>query len=299
MKLIRTEAVHHLELPPGHRFPLAKYTALEELLAWEFPGDMLLGAPASREDLQLIHDPGYVRDVFEGSLSTAAIRRLGFPWSRSLVLRATRSVGGTLAALSWAVALGAAGHLAGGTHHGFRDRGEGFCVFNDLAVAIAVARRDFGIGKVAVVDLDVHQGNGTAAIFANDPGVFTLSLHGARNYPFVKEQSSLDLALPDGCADAAYLEALDRGLEAVVRFAPELVLYQAGVDALVGDSLGRMSLSLDGLARRDARVFAAVCGMGVPVVVTLGGGYGRDLTQTVAAHANVFRALLRRPSPEA
>jgi acetoin utilization deacetylase AcuC-like enzyme len=293
MKLIRTEAVEHLELPPGHRFPLAKYTALEALLGNEFPGEMLLGAPASREDIQLIHDPGYVRDVFEGSLSTSAVRRLGFPWSRSLVLRATRSVGGTLAALTWALSFGAAGHLAGGTHHGFRERGEGFCVFNDLAVAIAVARRDFGIGKVAVVDLDVHQGNGTAAIFAQDPGVFTLSLHGARNYPFVKEQSSLDLALPDGCADGAYLEALDRGLDAVVRFAPELVLYQAGVDALVGDSLGRMALSLDGLARRDARVFAAVRGMGVPVVVTLGGGYGRDLTQTVAAHANVFRALVR------
>jgi acetoin utilization deacetylase AcuC-like enzyme len=272
---------------------VGKYAAVTETLAREHP-DLVQPAPrASWEDLAQLHDRAYLDAVREGSLDPGAVRRLGFPWSDGLVQRSLRSTGGTLAALAWAFAHGAAGHLAGGTHHAFRDRGEGFCVFNDLGVAVAVARRDHGTERVAVVDLDVHQGNGTAALFQGDPGVLTLSLHGEHNYPFQKEQSSLDVALPDGCEDEAYLAALDGALEAVAGHRPELVLYQAGVDTLVGDRLGRLSLTHEGLRRRDERVYALARRLGVPLVVTLGGGYGRDLSATIAAHAEVYRGLVR------
>jgi acetoin utilization deacetylase AcuC-like enzyme len=293
VRLVYTENLHDLMLPTGHKFPLGKYDKIKSNLEREHPGVLMLGAPATTEDLVLVHDADYVRAVSEGTLDTRAIRRLGFPWSTSLVLRARRSVGGTLAALSWAVTHGAAGHIAGGTHHAFRDRGEGFCVFNDIAVAVRVAQRDFGIKRVAVIDLDVHQGNGTAAIFQNDPSVFTLSLHGARNYPFDKEQSSLDVPLADGTEDAVYLDSMSEALLQVQAFRPDLLVYQAGVDCMHGDRLGRMALSLSGLRTRDAAVYALVRKLDVPVVVTLGGGYGRDIAPTIAAHTQVFSALVR------
>lgn len=293
MKLIFTENMHSLMLPKGHKFPLGKYDRIHAALSAEFPGQLLLGAPASVADLELVHAPSYVAAVRDGTLDETRVRRLGFPWSESLVVRATRSVGGTLAALAWAMELGAAGHIAGGTHHAFRDRGEGFCVFNDLGVAARVAMRDHGVRRVAIVDLDVHQGNGTAALFQGDSQVFTLSLHGARNYPFQKEQSSRDVPLPDGCDDATYLAALDAALEEVRAFRPDLVLYQSGVDGLTGDRLGRMALTLEGLAERDARVLAMARGLGVPIVATLGGGYGRDIEPTIRAHIGVFRALMK------
>jgi acetoin utilization deacetylase AcuC-like enzyme len=292
MRLVFTENVHALVLPAGHKFPLGKYDRIHRALSAEHGDLMMLGAPATAEDLALVHDAAYVRAVRSGELATAAVRRLGFPWSESLVTRALRSVGGTLAALAWAAGHGAAGHIAGGTHHAFRDRGEGFCVFNDLAVAVRVARRDHGLARAAVIDLDVHQGNGTAAIFADDPEVFTLSLHAQRNYPFHKEASSLDVALPDGCDDATYLAALAPALERVAAHRPGVLFYQSGVDALAGDRLGRMALTLPGLARRDAMVFALARRLGVPLVVTLGGGYGRDIEPTIAAHVAVFRQLV-------
>jgi acetoin utilization deacetylase AcuC-like enzyme len=291
MRLVYTENVHALTLPREHKFPTAKYDKLVATLAREHASAMMLGAPAAWSDIEAVHSRSYVDAVRSGTLPAAAVRRLGFPWSPELVLRSRRSVGGTLAALAWAVETGAAGHVAGGTHHAFRDRGEGFCTFNDLAVAIEVARRDHGVRRALVVDLDVHQGNGTASIFAGDDDVFTLSLHGARNYPFAKEASTLDVPLPDGCDDATYLRALDGALERVRGFAPELTLYQAGVDGLAGDRLGRMNLSHAGLQARDARVFAFARSLGVPLVVTLGGGYGRDIDATVEAHANVYRGL--------
>jgi acetoin utilization deacetylase AcuC-like enzyme len=293
VKLVFTENMHALMLPKGHKFPLGKYDRIHGALSAEFPGTLLLGAPASVSDLELVHEPSYVAAVRDGTLDDTRVRRLGFPWSESLVTRATRSVGGTLAALSWAMELGAAGHMAGGTHHAFRDRGEGFCVFNDLAVAAEVAMRDHGVQRVAIVDLDVHQGNGTAAIFQDDPRVFTLSLHGARNYPFQKEESSLDVGLPDACDDTTYLAALDVALDHVRAFRPDLVFYQSGVDALTGDRLGRMALTLAGLSARDARVFAMVRALGVPLVTTLGGGYGRDIEPTIRAHVEVFRGLMK------
>ena len=293
MRLVYTENLHALALPTAHKFPTGKYDALFRRLASEFPELVTAGARAAWHDVTLVHAPEYVASVRDGTLSTTAVRRLGFPWSEALVTRSLRSVGGTLAALSWAMSLGAAGHIAGGTHHAFRDRGEGFCVFNDLAVAIAVARRDHDVRRVAVVDLDVHQGNGTAAIFADDPDVFTLSLHAAKNYPFHKEESSLDVPLADACDDATYVRALDVALEEVRAHRPELVLYQAGVDALAGDRLGRMRLTHAGLASRDARVFALARALRVPIVVTLGGGYNRSIDASVEAHANVYRELVR------
>lgn len=292
MRLVYTENVVELALPPGHRFPIAKYDMLVEALEARYAEHLFLAAPASREDLELAHDPLYVDAVVRGTLDEGRIRRLGFPWSESLVRRTFRSVGGTLAALAWALETGSAGHLAGGTHHAFRDRGEGFCTFNDLAVAVYVARRDHGVRRVAIVDLDVHQGNGTASIFAGDDDVFTLSLHGGRNYPFHKERSSLDVELHDGCDDGAYLAALVPALEAVAAFRPDLVLYQAGVDVLEGDRLGRLRVTLEGLAQRDRLVFSLVRRLGVPVVVTLGGGYHREIGRTVAAHRQVFEGLL-------
>lgn len=291
MKLVHSDG-DPLTLPDGHRFPAGKYARVRELLEREHPRHVVAAPRADWSDLALVHDGTYLARVREGALEPGEVRRLGFPWSDGLVARSRRSVGGTLCALAWAFAEGAAGHMAGGTHHAFADRGEGFCVFNDLAVAIAVARRDHGVARVAVLDLDVHQGNGTAALLAGDPAVFTLSLHGAKNYPFRKERSSHDVELADGCEDAEYLAALDRALELVPPFRPELLLYQAGVDPLRGDRLGRLALTHEGLGARDRRVFELGRRLGVPLVVTLGGGYGRDLEATITAHANVYRGLV-------
>ena len=293
MRLVYTENLHALPLPSGHRFPVGKYPRVHAALAAEHPALMQLGAPATPDDVRLAHDAAYVAGVIEGRLDARAIRRLGFPWSEELVRRSLRSVGGTLAALSWAFATGAAGHIAGGTHHAFRDRGEGFCVFNDIAVAVQAARRDHGARRVAVLDLDVHQGNGTAAIFAGDGDVLTVSVHGARNYPFHKEQSSLDVALPDGVEDADYLGALGAAIERVRGFRPDVLFYQSGVDVLEGDRLGRMRLSPEGVLRRDAEVWSLARALGVPLVVTLGGGYHREIERSVAAHVEVFRGLVR------
>ena len=292
MRFVYTENIHSLMLPRGHKFPLGKYERIKsELEATCGVDKLMLGPPATLDDLLLVHDADYVRAVREGTLDVGAVRRLGFPWSESLVVRATRSVGGTLAALAWAAQQGAAGHLAGGTHHAFKGRGEGFCVFNDIAVAVMVARRDHDLGRAAVVDLDVHQGNGTASIFAGDGAVFTLSLHCAKNYPFHKETSSLDVALPDGCEDAAYLAALGPALERVAAHRPDVIFYQSGVDALRGDRLGRMALSLGGLVARDALVFGLARRLHVPLVVTLGGGYGRDIATSIQGHVGVFSGL--------
>jgi len=292
MRLVYTENVHALALPPGHKFPIGKYDRIHATLTAEHGDLMMLGARAAIDDLLLMHDASYVRAVLEGGLEAAAARRLGFPWSESLAERALRSVGGTLAAIAWAAQHGAAGHIAGGTHHAFRDRGEGFCVFNDLAVGVLVARRDHALARAAVIDLDVHQGNGTASIFEDDPSVFTLSLHGRKNYPFHKETSSRDVALPDGCEDDRYLAALAPALEEAAAHRPDVLFYQAGVDTLAGDRLGRMSLTHDGPARRDAMVFALAKQLRVPIVVTLGGGYGRDIEESIEAHVGVYRRLV-------
>ncbi len=281
-------------LPPGHPFPMAKYRALRELLLAEgvvVAPRVARSEPAPVEWLQRAHDAAFVDRALTGALGTDEVRRLGMPWSEALVTRARAAVFGTVQAAFAALEDGVAGNLAGGTHHAFRDRGEGYCLFNDHAVAIAALRAAGHAARPFIVDLDVHQGNGTAAIFADDPTVFTLSLHGRTNYPLHKERSSLDVELEDGVGDDAYLAALDAVLEpSLAAHAPDFVLYQAGVDAHEHDRLGRLALTFDGIAARDARVLAACTARDVPVVITLGGGYGRPLESTVRAHASVFRA---------
>jgi acetoin utilization deacetylase AcuC-like enzyme len=254
---------------------MAKYRLLRELLLERGVVDeaAVAEAPAATdEEIERAHDPGYWRRVVAGELGADEIRRLGFPWSAELVERSRRSAGATIAATRAALENGFAANLAGGTHHAFRDRGEAFCLINDVAIAARALQAEGRVDQVLVVDLDVHQGNGTAAIFRDDASVFTLSLHGERNYPAKKEHSDLDVALPDGCDDHSYLAALDGALAAAAaRCAPQLVLYLAGADPWVEDRLGRLALTREGLAARDRRVFEHFRNMGVPVAVAMGG----------------------------
>ncbi|EFK95408.1 histone deacetylase superfamily protein [sediment metagenome] len=294
-----------LPLPPGHRFPMPKYRLLRERIEGE-PGFRLRAAePASEGELALAHDPAYISAVFEGTLSAAMQREIGFPWSERMVERSRRSVGATIVAARTALAEGVAANLAGGTHHASADKGGGYCVFNDAAVAARLMQAEWhrsrrasaeGGLRVAVIDLDVHQGNGTAAIFRDDPTVFTLSLHGARNFPFRKEASDLDVELPDGCTDGPYLAALDVALEELWArhrgHLPGLVFYLAGADPHEGDRLGRLKLSAEGLAERDRRVFAACRERRIPVAVSMAGGYGHDIGVTVAIQHRTLQEAL-------
>ena len=279
-----------LPLPAGHRFPMQKYRLLRERVERELITVELLEAPLiSETQLSLVHTAGYVKQVFDGQLDALQMRSIGFPWSPEMVERSRRSAGATLAACRAAMHDGFALNLAGGTHHAYADHGAGFCVFNDAAVAARTlqheARQRGASLQVAIVDLDVHQGNGTARIFAGDPSVFTLSLHGEHNYPFEKEQSDLDVALPDGCDDAAYLLALETALRTVfLRCTPELIIYLAGADPHHGDRLGRLGLTLDGLVRRDGCVYDMAQARGIPVAIAMAGGYGHDIDQTVDVH---------------
>ena len=278
-------------LPAGHRFPIGKYRLLREILERDGlvrPAELRESHPIELDSLLLAHTPGYVESIVRGTLDGSDQRRLGFPWSEELVLRSRSSAGGTLAAAFAALQDGVAGNLAGGTHHAFADHGEGYCTFNDHAVAIRTLQREGRIRRAAVVDLDVHQGNGTAAIFAGDPDVFTFSMHGAKNFPFRKQRSSLDVELPDGCGDREYLETLEQHLPAAIEGA-DIVFYQGGVDPLAEDTLGRLSLTHDGLRARDRIVFEAVRNRAVPVVLTLGGGYARPIDLSALAHAGTYR----------
>lgn len=274
-------------LPDGHRFPIAKYALLRERVVADGTVAAVEDPPrATADELARVHTADYVHGLVRGTLGDAAWRRLGFPWSDGLVERSLRATGGTLAAARAALAHGLAMNLAGGTHHAFADRGEGFCVFNDVAVAIRALQAEGQIRRAAVVDLDVHQGNGTHAIFADDPSVFTFSMHGARNYPFHKVAGRLDVELPDGTADAEYLERLGDALPSVLaRAEADLVFYLAGADCHEGDRLGRLALTFDGLARRDHLVLATCRDVGLPVCIVIAGGYGRDIADTVAVHA--------------
>ena len=292
-----------LELPSGHSFPMSKYRLLRDWVEREQPAIRVHEAPpASDGELALVHTPLYVNAVAEGLLSKAQQREIGFPWSLRMAERARRSVGATIAAARAALAEGLAANLAGGTHHAYPDRGSGYCVFNDVAVAARLMqaewhRRQRSLLRVIVIDLDVHQGNGTAAIFADDPTVFTLSLHGAKNFPARKERSDLDVELPDGCGDADYLAALDTALAEAWRrhgeSPPGLAFYVAGADPHEDDRLGRLKLSFDGLAERDRRVFEALRMRGIPVAVSMAGGYGRDVHGTVAVHSRTLSEALR------
>ena len=246
----------------------------------------------SREDLLLVHTPAYVDHITNGTLPAAEQRRIGLPWSESFVERAYRVVQGTCEAAEAALTYGVAMNLAGGTHHAFPDRGEGFCTFNDVAVAIRRMQRDGRVRRVAIIDLDVHQGNGTHGCFAGDPQVYTFSMHGAKNFPFHKVPGTLDVELDDGTDDAAYLARLESHLPVVLRDArPDLVVYLAGADPHEGDRLGRLRLTFEGLHRRDAVVLQLCREIGVPVCATMSGGYGRDVRDTVQVHLNTVRVL--------
>jgi acetoin utilization deacetylase AcuC-like enzyme len=292
-----------LELPAGHRFPMSKYRLLREAVGRELPSIRVHEAlPASDGELALVHSPDYVSAVDEGHLSPAQQREIGFPWSLRMAERARRSVGATIGAARVALDEGLAANLAGGTHHAFADHGSGYCVFNDVAVAARLMqaewhRRRRTLLRVLVIDLDVHQGNGTAAIFRDDPTVFTLSLHGAKNFPVRKESSDLDVELPDGCGDADYLAALDCALAQVWRRHTKeafgLAFYVAGADPHEGDRLGRLKLSFEGLAERDRRVLQALQMRSIPAAVSMAGGYGRSVDDTVAAHLCTLELALQ------
>jgi acetoin utilization deacetylase AcuC-like enzyme len=277
-----------LPLPPGHRFPMAKYARLRERLA---AGDAFrpeaFRVPEAATDAQILraHCPRYLERVVAGALTAREVREIGFPWSPQMVERSRRSAGATVAAARDALVQGWSANLAGGTHHAFRDRGEGFCVFNDAAIAARAMQAEAGIARVAIIDCDVHQGNGTASILRGDDSVFTFSIHGARNFPFEKEAGDLDIELPDGTGDGDYLRQLERGLEETLeRSRPQLAIYLAGADPHEGDRLGRLKLTHDGLARRDALVLGRLAGLGIPVAIAMAGGYGRDIEDTVAIH---------------
>ena len=283
---------------------MAKYQRLRDRLAQELPRVQMGVAPrASDGELALAHEPAYIQAVANGSLSPAAVREIGFPWSTEMVERSRRSAGATIAAARAALGLqgptqGLAANLAGGTHHASAGKGGGFCVFNDAAVAARLMQAEWARShqqplRVAVIDLDVHQGNGTASIFSGDPSVFTLSIHGQKNFPFRKEASDLDVDLPDGCTDAAYLQALEHALDELdQRFAPGLVIYLAGADPFEGDRLGRLSLSFDGLEARDRRVFDWAWQRRIPMAFAMAGGYGVDINETVQVQVNTYRVAL-------
>jgi acetoin utilization deacetylase AcuC-like enzyme len=273
-----------IPLPENHKFPMRKYALLRAMLAADGVYRLEPAPCADRETICAAHDAAYVDQFLSGTLPAQAMRRIGFPWSEGLVRRTLASAGGTLAACSDALEAGFGGTLAGGTHHAFRAEGSGFCVFNDVAIAI----REFGL-RAAVIDLDVHQGDGTAHLFENDPRVFTLSIHGANNFPFRKQRSRIDVELRDKTGDDEYLEALDRVLPRVLEFQPEIVFYLSGVDALESDVLGRLALTHEGLKQRDRRVIGSVRDRNIPLVITLGGGYSKPIELTAEAHANTFR----------
>jgi acetoin utilization deacetylase AcuC-like enzyme len=295
-----------LPLPVGHRFPMRKYKLLRERVVNELPAVQMRQAPAASDgELALAHTPVYIDAITHGTLPAPAQREIGFPWSPGMAERARRSAGATVAAARMALGLlagarpeGIAANLAGGTHHAHADKGGGFCVFNDSAVAARLMQAEWARQhrqplQVAVIDLDVHQGNGTASIFANDASVFTLSLHGEKNFPFRKEASDLDVELPDGCVDAPYLQALEHALDELEqRFNPGLVLFLAGADPFEGDRLGRLALSFDGLEARDRRVFDWAWQRRIPLAFSMAGGYGVNIDETVQVQMNTYRVAL-------
>lgn len=283
-----------LPLPPGHRFPMQKYALLRQRVveaALVPPAEMRVPHPATDEEIERAHDREYVRRVRCGELTPQEIRRMGFPWSPQLVERSRRSCGATIAACRAVLAGGGiAVNLAGGTHHACRDHGQGYCVFNDSAIAARAMQAEGRAQRVVIIDCDVHQGNGTAAILEGDPTIFTFSIHGAKNFPFYKEKSDLDIELDDGADDATYLTALEQGLRLALDQAEAgLAIYLAGADPFSGDRLGRLAVSKSGLAERDRLVFDYCRAAGLPVVVTMAGGYAPQVEDTVDIHFQTVR----------
>jgi acetoin utilization deacetylase AcuC-like enzyme len=285
---------YYADIGNGHVFPIRKFELVRDRLLAEGtlqPAELIEPSPATLEDVLLVHTDDYVSRLCSGNLTAKEIRRLGLPWSESLVRRSFYATGGTIAASHVALGEGYSSNLAGGTHHSFADRGEGFCVLNDVAIAIHVLRARKLLRRAAIIDCDVHQGNGTATIFAGDEATFTFSMHGTNNYPLFKAQSTLDVELPDGTTDDEYLESLAKHLRAVFSTDPEIVFYLAGADPYSGDKLGRLSVSIDGLRKRDAFVLRECYEREVPIVTVMSGGYGKDINDTVEIHCNTIRMV--------
>lgn len=284
---------YYADIGEGHIFPIRKFELARDRLLAEGtlrPADIVEPQPAAIADVELAHTADYITRLRAGALTPREIRRLGLPWSKALVRRSFLATGGTINAARWALRDRVGSNLAGGTHHAFPDHGEGFCVLNDVAVAIRVLRRDGLIRRAAVVDCDVHQGNGTAAIFEGDEDVFTFSMHGAKNYPLFKTRSTLDVELNDGTGDDEYLRLLALHLPRVFERAPDLVFYLGGADPYVGDKLGRLALTIHGLRARDEYVLTECRDRGVPVATVMSGGYAKDISDTVEIHCNTIRA---------
>jgi acetoin utilization deacetylase AcuC-like enzyme len=285
---------YYADIGEGHVFPIRKFELVRDRLLAEGtlkPSEIVEPREAAVEDVLLVHTGDYVTRLRAGALDARELRRLGLPWSKALVRRSFLATSGTIGAARAALEAGAASNLAGGTHHAFPDRGEGFCVLNDVAIAIRALRRDRLIRRASIVDLDVHQGNGTAFIFESDAEVFTFSMHGAKNYPLFKQRSSLDVELPDGAADDEYLETLARNLPRAFDQGPDAVFYLGGADPFAGDKLGRLALSIAGLRERDETVLRECRARGVPVATVMSGGYAADIDDTVEIHCNTIRAV--------
>lgn len=284
---------YQIALPPAHPFPMSKYSLLKDQLLAEGlldPGDILEPEPLDLSVLALVHTPDYLAKLAAAGLSAAEQRRIGLPWSEALWLRSRLASAGTLLAARTALSQGLAGNLAGGTHHAFADHGEGFCVLNDVAIAIRRLQTEHLIERAAVVDLDVHQGNGTAAIFEADDTVFTFSIHGERNYPLAKMRSNLDVPLADGVGDEEYIGTLERHLPVVLDAShADIVFYLAGVDVAAGDRYGKLSLTDEGIRRRDQLVIEAARGRSLPLCIVLAGGYASSRARTAQLHAHAFR----------
>jgi len=284
-----------LPLPEGHRFPMEKYKKLRDLVS-QLAGVYLENAP-SVTDTQILyaHDASYLIKVLQGSLSPQEQQEIGFPWSTQMVERSRRSAGATLAAAKIALKEGVAANLAGGTHHAYRNKGSGFCVFNDSAIAARALQKEIHPRlKVAIIDLDVHQGNGTASILENDPSIFTFSIHGENNFPFSKEVSDLDIGLPDGTGDEFYLAALHQGLEKLEeQFKPDFIIYLAGADPHEGDRLGKLSITKNGMGQRDQCVFQFALDRQIPIAFSMAGGYGKEIQSTVDIHFQTIQTALQ------
>jgi len=287
-----------LPLPDDHRFPMAKYAQLRERLLAEdvaAPTQLFVPEGATDEQILLCHTPEYLHKVKHGFLTMKEVRRIGFPWSPEMIVRSRHSVGGTLGACRSALSNGTGMNLAGGTHHACPDHGEGFCVFNDVAISARVLQKEGAVGNVAILDCDVHQGNGTAAICADDPTIFAFSIHGEKNFPFRKVAGDLDMGLPNDMGDEDYLQQMRRGVTyALEQSQPDLAIFIAGADPYIGDRLGKLALTKAGLARRDQLVFDLCYERGIPVAVVMGGGYAPDISDIVDIHLQTARIVAQR-----
>jgi acetoin utilization deacetylase AcuC-like enzyme len=285
---------YYADIGEGHVFPIRKFELVRDLLLKEGTlraDEIFEPEPVKIEDLLLVHTEDYITRLIAGALTAKEIRKLGLPWSNSLVRRSFHAISGTINAARAALESGIASNLAGGTHHAYPDRGEGFCVLNDVAVAIRVLQRERLAERFLIVDCDVHQGNGTAFIFQNSPEVYTFSMHGAKNYPLFKENSSLDIELPDGTGDDEFLETLSEALPRIFMHNPDIIFYLGGADPFEKDKLGRLKLTQSGLSRRDRYVLQFAKDHHTPIVTTMSGGYALDINDTVEIHANTIRAV--------